>query len=738
MNKQIRLLILVIGIIISSINLVQAVELRQGGKIVIPDRISEVIKIDGDLNEEVWNQASLSKDFITYQPVYGEVLAQKTEVWMAYDSESLYFAFKCYDSEPNKIKTSISQRDKMYNDDWVAVLIDTMGNKQTSYEFYVNPNGIQGDNLNSAITGLDDAPDFVWESTGKITEDGYQVEIRIPLESIRFRSGKEVQMGILLLRNITRLGAAGAWPETEPGQTDFNFMVKAIYNDLKPIQKLEVLPNFTYSKNDDRANMDSWDHDIAKNIGASIKYGITSSITSEATINPDFSQVESDAFQVEVNQRYPLFYSEKRPFFMEGTDAFDFSSVEHGVMISAIHTRRIVDPSWAAKLSGNAGKMSFAVLAANDQSPGRPWQDGVNPNEGKNALWSIARAKYNLGKDNSLGVLYSGRHFAGGKNDVIGTDLQYRFFKNVKFNFSYLASQTRESSADETRNGYGFNTLLQYITPKLSIWGIFEKYDGEFTMYSAFLNRTNISRGMFYIGPSIYTKIKGASWIRRIAPYFRYMRLHDHGTGMDDWYWWLGVSMHFTKRGRFIFGYQDENEAWQGQTFNQKYFYSWGRVQLFKWLYASGSVRFGDQLYYGPGDPFLGTGNRMELNLTVQPDIKLSLGVGLVHSDLYKKTGNQNKQKFYSVDIFNIHTTYQFNKYFFIRGVVRYNDFQKKLLTDFLASFTLIPGTVMHLGYGSLYERREWQDNRWMTGMGDLLNVRNGLFFKVSYLWRIK
>ncbi len=204
---------------------------------------------------------------------------------------------------------------------------------------------------------------------------------------------------------------------------------------------------------------DEWgESDVSKNIGVSIKYGITSSITAETTVNPDFSQVESDAFQVEVNRRYPVFYSEKRPFFMEGMDIFDF-------------------------------------------------------------------------------------------------------------------------------------------------------------------------------------------------------------------------------------------------------------------------------------EPFLGTGHQIRFGFTFQPIIRLNLNFEFVHNELYRKA---DSQKSYAVDIVNLHTTYQFNKYFFIRGVVGYDDFQKKLLTGFLASFTLIPGTVVHLGYGSLYEGRTWQNNQWVPYQDDLLNVKNSLFVKVSYLWRIK
>jgi len=285
--------------------------------------------------------------------------------------------------------------------------------------------------------------------------------------------------------------------------------------------------------------------------------------------------------------------------------------------------------------------------------------------------------------------------------------------------------------------GNGVNALFQYSVPRLLVWATYERYDNHFTMYSAFMNRTNISRGQVYLGPNFYikTKGKGAAWLRRIQPYTQYSRLHDLETGIDDTYWTLGLDIYFTRQGFFRFAYRRENEAWLGQLFNKNYLFTTGSLQPYKWLNISADYRYGQQIYYHPEEPYLGTGHQIGFTLTFQPNIKLNLGFEFFHDELYRE---KDDQKIYAVDIVNVQTTYQFNKYFFIRGAVRYDNYQDKLLTDFLASFTLIPGTVLHLGYGSLYERKTWQNNQWVPGQGSLLNMKNGLFFKVSYLWQIK
>jgi hypothetical protein len=722
------------------LSLVRGVQLADKDQAIIPDHISasQSIKIDGELNENAWKLPPLEKEFKTISPGYGDPMPYETTVWAAYDRKNLYFAFKCFDAEPHKIKTSITQRDNISWDDHVCILLDASGNRQTNYEFYINPNGIQADAVNSAVSvkGSDLSPDFVWDSAGKITARGYQVEVRIPLESIRYHAGNKVKMRVIFLRQISRLGIRGTWPEVQPGQTIFNYMIPLIYQDLKGALKLEILPNFTYSRNDERQETDQWARESDTNFGVALKYGITSSITTEVTVNPDFSQVESDAFQVEVNQRYPVFYSEKRPFFMESKEILDFSIVKWGMMIAPIHTRTIVDPGWAAKFSGSSGKLNFILLAANDRSPGVTWENRINPNEGKSALFGIVRAKYNLGSDNSFGVLYSGRHIADERNDAAGADIQYRFFKNLRATLSYLYSATKDTPDSPLKKGNGWNAMLQYNSKSFFSLLTYERYDKDFFMATAHLNRSALSRWTIGNGALIDLKSKQMAWLKQIIPYIYYINLHDLETQIDDSAWIFGLEFGFAPMGGIYFEYSIENEAWVNKLFHKNFLFGSGQIQLLKWLHLSGYFIIGDSIYYDLQNPFLGDGRLYSISASVQPGIKLNIGLEYIHNDLREKQGNR---EIFAVNIYNLRTTYQFNKYFFIRGILRCDSFQEKLLTDFLASFTLIPGTVVHLGYGSLYLRNQWNDqtNQWVPGQGDLLQMKRGLFFKASYLWRL-
>jgi len=728
---------LFIGMLLGSCTaspMLQAIPAAAEPQELYPVLVHQGPKIDGKLDDETWQFEPLTRDFSSYSPICGEKLPYQTLVWMAYDTKNLYFAFKCYDPEPQKIKTSITRRDNMYRDDWIGLSLDAQGNKHTSYHLFINPNGIQGDALNSSIFAEDRAPDYVWQSAGKVVEKGYQVEIAIPLKSISYFSGKEVKMGILFWRYISRLGMSGSWPEIKPGEWVFNSHAIVVYKNLDKPLKLELLPAITHGTNRERDTLEQWGEiDKFTNLGIGLKYGITSSITAEITVKPDFSQVESDAFQVEVNQRYPLFYSEKRPFFMEGSDMFTFFTMPQGFLPNPVHTRRIIDPNWGIKITGGIGKTSLGILAAADQ-----W----SPVQGKQAFFGIARAKYNLGEDNYIGILYNSHELTGDYNRVFGADMCYRLYNYHRVNASFLFSMSDKNHLQEqeqepnidTRaqiNSSDLNFMYFYQTRDLGIAAGVEHIGRDFRMDSSFLKRTGIDHALIWAGYFFYPDNKKLPWLKLILPEITIHYTHDLRTQMDDWSFDLILNGNFTRRGSLGINYFPARESWQGQTFNLDKFALWGGIQLTKWLQLTAEINLGDKIDYDAQPSYKGKGSDGFITLVLQPTYNLNQQFNLIHSDLSK-----DKRKIYDLDILYSRTTYQFNKYFFLRAILQYDSYQKCLLTDFLASFTLIPGTVFHIGYGGLYEGRKWQEGQWVYRQGNLLNIKRSFFLKASYLWR--
>ncbi|OQX95730.1 hypothetical protein B6I21_03935 [candidate division KSB1 bacterium 4572_119] len=531
---------------------------------------------------------------------------------------------------------------------------------------------------------------------------------------------------------------SGSFPEIKPGEGLFNINATVIFKDLKSPLNLEVLPSFTYCDNSSRETIDYWKKgDVENNFGVSVKYGITSSITAEATINPDFSQVESDAFQVEVNQRYPVFYSEKRPFFMEGMDIFDFNIISHGMLMTPVHTRRIVDPEWGSKITGSLGSTSFGILAAGDEFPGYEWEDEKNPNEGKNANFGIARVKYSVGRDNYIGAIYSGREFAGLSNHVVGSDIQFRVLKNANSSVSVLYSNTDDADKGVVTRGADLNWWYSYNSRSLSYSAAFEHIDKDFQMETSFLMRTNLNRGWIWIGPRFYPDAKKVSWLKRITPEFIAASLHDIETDQIDQYYYVGINLNFTKQGSFSCNYEWDKEFWHKLAYQQNSMGAEGGLQITKWFRFGGFFSHGGKIYYGEDsedDPsYLGSSVSGGFNFTFQPNEKLNQYFQIYHQNFSNKETGENV---YKITIVNFRNTYQFNKYLFVRATIRYDSYNEKMLTDFLTSFTFIPGTVVHLGYGSIYNKNKWQQNEWLPGQGKYYEMQRSLFFKASYLHR--
>ena len=237
MNKKIFIMILIIDCFLLSGSGLAEISKNPNGilkkeNVLYPPQTTEKPRIDGILDEDTWRTPPLKKDFISYDPFYGDKIPYETLVWMTYDSKNLYFAFRCFDPEPQKIMASKNGRDEMWLDDWVGMTLDSLGTKQTIYGLYVNPNGIQGDLVETIIVAEDPSLDLAWESAGKIISNGYQVEICIPLGSIQYKSGKKVKMGIMFRRRLNCLGMKGSWPRQKIDQRLFNVLMPVVLKGL--------------------------------------------------------------------------------------------------------------------------------------------------------------------------------------------------------------------------------------------------------------------------------------------------------------------------------------------------------------------------------------------------------------------------------------------------------------------------------------------------------------------------
>lgn len=696
--------------------------------------VEQAPQIDGVLDDLAWRAASLPLgEWQSYNPLHGDTIVQQTRVWFAYDSRALYIAFQCDDPEPSGIKTSVTRRDNIFADDWVGLSLDALGTGQVAYHMMVNPSGVQLDMLNSVSGDEDLSPDWVWESAGRRNDHGYAVEIRLPLESIRFRGGGNVRMGVLFWRRVSRAGISVAWPALEPGKWVFDKHATLRFGALRARLPREVIPAATYAWSKGRDTTPEWSRITNEpQIGVSARLGLTSTVTLDATVNPDFSQVESDAFQVEVNQRFPIFFSEKRPFFMAGSDIFKLGGVGSGdaSMYAAVHTRRIVDPIVGVKLTGSQGRMSFGWLNAADQAPGREVDAGQRGHD-DDRLFNVGRVQYSLGPGSFAGAIVTDTRFAGDGNQVLGADLSWRPREGHRLNAFALQSWS-ERQGESSR---GAALLANYFasTRRFTAGGQFEHYDPGFAMDTAFYTRTDFTNGWGYTEVSFYPDKDRYPWVRRVSP-FTFMQVgRDRAGGGDEYINATGVRMRFPRQGFLRVDRITAQEPWAGQEFETNRWRLFGDVQLYRWLALGGNWNRGGAIFYDPDEPYAGRSLNTGIELTVQPTGQFTQTVSYTRVEFDRRdTG----ARVYTIDLVNARTTYQFTRQLFVRGILQHDSSRRRLLADLLGSYELRPGTVLYAGYGSLYDKRRLHDGEWLQGAGRYIPIQRGVFFKASYLHR--
>ena len=688
-------------------------------------------KLDGILDDQVWAQPPMpTGQWVSYNPNRGDKMpdAYKTDVHIAYDDRNVYFAFHCFDNEPGKIRTTIAKRDAAFSDDWIALSLDSAATGQAAYHLFSNASASQMDALNTTASGEQFDADMVWFSAAKTTSDGYVVEVQIPLQTLRFSGGDEVKMNLVFFRKVSRIGYSYAWPEMLPGQWVFDRPSRLVFSNLKPRRLLELLPSVTYGINQQRDTATEWKGAEDKyNFGASGKIGITSGITLDGTINPDFSQAESDAFQVQVNQRFPVFFSEKRPFFMEGMGLFNIAGTGgDGNMRTAVHTRRIVDPIYGSKLTGTIGKTAFGVLNAVDDSPTPPFSIEGEPIDVRNKVTTVARATYALQRSDYLGGIFTQTQHDGRSNVVAGGDLSLRPSEAHSFSGTFLATRTSGGNTDpvgESKAGNSAQASYTFATRRWFSTNQAEHYDTDFVMDTAFYNRTGFTGVWSFSEVNFYPK---SSWLQRIHPFYFAKYGRDRIQNGDEDYLHTGIRFNVTRQGFFNFSHGRGHEAWKGTQYRVGTdFNFFGQLQPQRWLNLFGSYYTGPAIYYDEVAPFQGRSRGYSLETTIQPNQHLSQNLEFSRNRFWRpETGLE----VYGVNIVNSRTTYQFDKHFLLRMLVRYDSSQDRVLTDFLASYEFVPGTVFHAGYGSLYEKQ--------FGLSRYSTVNRGLFLKASYLRR--
>ncbi|MFZ2053571.1 MAG: DUF5916 domain-containing protein [Candidatus Aminicenantales bacterium] len=683
--------------------------------------------IDGSLDEPIWTQALKIDGFKTFKPDFGKEASQKTEAFISYDAENFYFAFRCYDSEPAKVKAAMSKRDNIFQDDIVFINLDTFNDNQSAFVFMLNPLGIQGDGILTVAGNVETSFDAIWYSKGRIDDQGWTVEARIPLQSIRFPNKDLLTWRILFIRFFTRTSEQVSFPPLDPAQGSLLGQALPIQvSSLKYKRVVELLPALTFGRTSEASAgrlIRNKDLDIG-DFSLTGKLGITSDLTLDGTYNPDFSQVEADAGQVDFNQRYALYYEEKRPFFLEGSDIWQFGGVMEEAPLSAlVYTRTIVDPTFGFKLTGKiTPRDTLATIYAKDYFPDNPVDEHPDI--------AIVRYKHTLKDDAFIGGFYTGREFGAGYNRVGGLDGRFRLSQTSVASFHLFGSLSKPDGAEKANKDHALSMAYEFSNRKWVLNLGYQDISEKFQVDTGFLYRTGLRRLAAFGMYQIYPKSK---FFQKIEPF--YWSYHIYDTIYDMWETVNLFTLRFGLPRNTMIRFDGllANEVFAGKLFDQSGYGFRAESQLAKQIYLQIFARRTGSTYYDPSTPYQGYGNRIMGGVQYQPMDQLDFSLSLSYVDFFRKS---DKAKIYDYLILRSRNIFQINKYLFLRGIVEYNDFYKRMTLDALASFTYIPGTVIHLGYGSALEKQEWMGTDYAPSER-FHEMKHGFFFKVSYNWRL-
>ena len=686
--------------------------------------------LDGVLDDAIWERAETHSNFQTVQPAYGAQVSERTVARVAYDRDYLYVAIEAFDSQPELIRANVSKWDDLFNDDFVGVIIDGLNDGQSAYAFTVNAVGSQADIIINSSGDGDASPDFIWDAAGTLHDRGYTVEMRIPFQSLRFQAGDQVAMGMQFGRQIVRKSEIAFFPPVIPERgSQLSQMGQAHFRDLAYHRTYELLPALTQTESQSlpAGGQPLRDNAISgTNVGLTAKVGLTSTLTLDLTLNPDFSQVESDAGQIDANTRSPLFFPEKRPFFLEGAENFSLAGTgKYGNIQTALHTRTISNPQLGMKVTGKLGSSNaVAALVAVDDVPA----DEDTP--GGRATVGVARYKRLLGSESYLGGMAMVRESATGSHQMAAVDGVWRLTGTTRLESHAMITATRTSPGGAPALAHDLQATLLYRTQASMLNAWLSGTSPNFKLETGFVPRDGINsvgllaRRTFYFNNPIVHSF--------IINYFGYVQRDLYAALTEQRH---SPIMGFNlARSSWIFaGGPRASEVYEGVLYDING--TWVSIgsQLHKTINVQLNMRWDGSPNFDEDDPFQGDRAITSGEFSFQPTDKLTLNLSISREVFDRRsTGEQ----VFDIRITRGKLTYQLNKYLFLRGIGEFNSDEGTLTTDLLASFTYFPGSVVYLGFGALYEDPV-ADGYEPSNGGRFALKQRGLFFKASYNWRI-
>ena len=703
-------------------------------------KVSSSVAVDAVLDEDAWRRA-LSME-LNFEVRPGENIPPpvRTEVLLAYTDTHLLAAFRAYDPDPSAIRATITDRDAMYGDDWVALVIDTFNDQTRTFDFFCNPLGIQGDEIESPYGG--GAWDAIWDCDGKITSEGYVVEMAIPFSSMRFQHSEGDQIwGFDAVRSYSRdvRHHIGLFARDRNNNCYMCQAVKLVgFAGATPGRNVEIDPTVYGVYTQEREDFPTGPFaERGKELepGVTAKWGLTPSLTMNATVNPDFSNVEADVAQLDINTQFALYYPERRPFFLEGASFFN-------TPLSAVHTRTLADPIWGTKLTGKEGPNAIGFYTAHDELtnilfPGA--QGSSQTSLAQKSIGSVLRYRRDLGRSSNAGVLVTDREGSDYSNRVAGFDGLWKMTRTDEISFQVLGSHTSyPASVSEdysqptggfTGGAYEFGYF--HGTRAHDWYARYRQVDRDFRSDLGFMPHSGYR----------YASIGwGHTWNNGPQNWWNML---NFGSGLEGeweldgtplersysfWFNYAGLAQTF-----FDLNGTYGKRHYNGADFNHRTLHADFGMR------PSGSVFFVINATYGDRIDYANT--RAGTRWLIDPYAELKLGrhltLGLNHTF---ENLTVDEGRLYTANISQARIMYSFTRRMFFRTILQFRNYDRNtelytfeiderstsLFSQLLFSYKINPQTVLYLGYSDNHSGD--QDTR-------ITQANRTLFVKLGYAW---
>lgn len=710
------------------------------------------VRIDGVLDEAAWSSAT--RVLLPYETSPGDnsPAPVDTECFVTFSDTHLYFGCRADDPDPDGIRAYVTDRDDIGDHDRIVMVIDPFNDARRAFEFGISALGVQFDAVattgQQGGTNSDSSWDAIWNSAGSLTSTGFVVEAAIPFKSLRFPSTDEVQTwGFYAVRYWPRSERVEArsmrWDRQNSCVLCQTNLITGLQG-ISPGRNIEFTPTLTSGRTDSRESLTSGglvNGDLNNQVGLDALWGITTDLTLNVTANPDFSQVEADAAQLDVNNRFGLFFAEKRPFFLEGADFFR-------TPINAVFTRTIVDPTVGTKVTGKMGSNAVGLIIAQDEVtnlvfPGDIASRSTSLNESVTSIFG--RFRRDFGASSTVGGLFTAREGDGYFNRVGGVDALFRPFAAVTVQLQGLHSETeyREDISETFSQPLGqfggdaFRAQIAYNTRNWNVNSNVTYFDNGFRTDAGFVNQVNLRGGSVWLnrtfwadGDSWYTSLtaSGGAW---------------HNENLDGRLIGEGAWASFNYAG------PAQSDFWVNPNLRRQFFageiHEFGQYWVGAGIRPSGTLGLGLTGTFGSEIDFQNGGLGDLRRISPNVDVRIGRGVDLRFSHTYQRL-SRDAEEIFTANLTQVRAVYNFNPRTFVRAIVQYRDTNRNpelnvnvvdrsrsnLFTQLLVSYKVNPQTVFFLGYAD--NRAALEDIDFQRV--DLTQASRSVFLKLGYAIR--